>query len=311
MAGLQYQRHNYKLSDDLRYDVSFDRSYDFISPRLGILYKPGKTTDLYISASMSSRQPTFQDIYDPQDYWSNPIFRRVNFEYADGAYSYIGKELKPEKLFDLELGGNILRKISAVDLRADFSFYRMEIRDELIPYAGQIDDMNLPVAGNAEKTLHQGAELSISADYNRQVTIKTNICANNDHFVSYSEFGWDGQPVDLSGNRIGGFPDILANYQLVVRPRGIELGLRGVYFGRQYIDNTQQNEIDSYNLFNFDISYDFGKLLEANSLKASVRIQNLFDKKYVQAGYSDWNDGLPRYMVGAERNVFISLSTEL
>ncbi|MCP4581428.1 MAG: hypothetical protein GY839_07395, partial [candidate division Zixibacteria bacterium] len=59
-----------------------------------------------------------------------------------------------------------------------------------------------------------------------------------------------------------------------------------------------------------DISYDFGRLVGFTSLKAILRVHNLADTEYEQAAYIEPDDGLPRYMVGAERNFFLSLRTE-
>ena len=89
--------------------------------------------------------------------------------------------------------------------------------------------------------------------------------------------------------------------------QGLGIVLEGKYRGKQYIDNAEQYELESYNIFNGAVSYDFGPHIGFGSLRASLRVQNLLDKEYVQAGYTDWGDGLPRYMVGAERNLFLSL----
>ena len=307
MVNLQYQHHNYKLEDDQRYHVAFDRNYDFFSPRAGAIYQLSNKLNVYINASTASRQPAFQDIYDPQDFWSNPDYRRVNFITTATGYDYIGKELKPEKLFDLELGANLTYKAENVRFDGNLNLYRMRIKDEIVPYAGQLDDMNVPISGNAPRTLHQGVELSFNSLLNEELTISGNLSFIDNHFVDYTELDWEGNPTDLADKQIGGFPSTLANYRLGYDLGKVQFGIGGRYVGKQYIDNNEQYELDSYHIINGDISYSLNGLVGIKSLKATLRMQNIANTKYEQAAYMD--DG-PRYIVGAERNIFVSLMTE-
>ncbi len=52
---------------------------------------------------------------------------------------------------------------------------------------------------------------------------------------------------------------------------------------------------------------DIGEEFGLGSMVLSVRVNNLFDTKYAAAGYIEVDDGEPRYMVGAERNFFVSI----
>ncbi|MCP4632820.1 MAG: TonB-dependent receptor [candidate division Zixibacteria bacterium] len=311
MANVQYQRHSYELEDDGRYNVTFEKDYDFFSPRAGLIYNILPDMNVFISTSIASRQPAFQDIYNPQDYWSNPEYRSVSFVKRGNLFEYVGKELKPERLFDLEFGVDFSAQSTDFEFHSEINLYRMQINDELVPYAGQIDDMNLPIAGNADKTLHQGIEFEFKSYYQNKFTFSGNVSVNDDHFVNYVEYDWNGNRIDLSGNRIGGFPEIMANYHLSWNYSKFSIGLGGRYVGEQNIDNSEGAKLDAYNVLNSDFSVDLGNYTGLESLRFTVRIMNVLDEEYEQSGYADWNDGLPRYIVGAERNFFISLSTEL
>jgi len=310
MASIQYQRHSYKLEDEKRFNVTFDQSYDFVSPRAGMIYNLTDKINVFFSASSASRQPAFQDIYDPQDFWSNPDYRPVNFIATGNGFNYVGKELKPEKLFDFELGTDMTYKSQDFILKGEINLYRMQINDELVPYAGQLDDMNVPISGNADKTIHQGLELSFESILNSELSISGNFSINDDHFVKYSEYDWYGNQIDLSGKRIGGFPSILVNYRFGYDLGKARFGISGRYIGKQYIDNGEAFELDPYHIFGGDISYNLTGLVGIKSLKAAVRVQNIANIKYEQSAYIEPDDGLPRYMVGAERNIFCSLITE-
>jgi len=102
----------------------------------------------------------------------------------------------------------------------------------------------------------------------------------------------------------------LANYRLAYIINDLMFGINGKYVGKQYIDNGEDYKLNSYHIQNFDIAYDFGRLIGINSFKASFRVNNVSDTEYEQAAYIEEDDGKPRYMVGADRNFYFSISTE-
>jgi iron complex outermembrane receptor protein len=268
--------------------------------------------------SMASRQPAFKDIYDPTDYWSSPVYKDTNFTAVGGGYIYEGKTLKPERLFDLELGGGYKNSFAGNDLRAKLNFYYMQIKDEIIPYAGQVDDNNYPISGNADKTLHQGVELSARVDTRYDVSFFGNVSINDDHFVNYTEYGFDWDnwvPIeyDRSGNRIGGFPSMLGSYGVTYRYKPASVSLLGRFVGEQYLDNSEDDtkKLDAFHVVDLVTSVDIGDEFGIASMILFLRVNNVFDSKYVAAGYIEPDDGLPRYMVGAERNFFASIDLGL
>jgi outer membrane receptor protein involved in Fe transport len=188
----------------------------------------------------------------------------------------------------------------------------MQITDEILPYAGQIDDMGYPISGNADKSIHQGVEFSLDAALPSNFSISGNISVNDDHFEKYVEYGfdydnWVSLEFDRSGNRIGGFPDAIANYRIEWGKRDLGIELNGCYIGQQYIDNGQGYKLNSYSLLGAVVSYDLGRISGLRSLQITGRINNLTNKKYVASAYIEPDDNLPRYIVGAERNAYLSL----
>jgi iron complex outermembrane receptor protein len=176
--------------------------------------------------------------------------------------------------------------------------------------------MGYPISGNAEKSIHQGVELSLESELNQNLTLSGNFSFNDDHFDKYIEYGfdydaWDSLSFDRSGNRIGGFPEYLSNWRLEWGYDDFRAGLTARLVGSQFIDNGETYKIESYSLFDVDLSYDFGKFVGLNSLILSARMNNIADEKYVPAGYIEFDDNLPRYIVGAERNFYLSLKASL
>jgi iron complex outermembrane receptor protein len=314
MVDLQYQHYSYDLSNDKLYDVSFDRSYDFVTPRFGMNFVINDDITVFGNVSTAARQPAFKDIYDPTDYWSNPVFKPDNFTPISAGYDFVGKELDPEKLFDVEFGGNYRTEIEGNKLNLTLNLYRMQITDEIIPYAGQVDDNGYPISGNADKTLHQGIEISAKLATTANLTFSGNVSVNDDHFEDYIEYGfdwdaWEAVDLDRSGNRIGGFPAMLANYGVTYRYYPASFGLYGRFVGEQFLDNSENDErkLDSFHVIDLIGSVDIGDEFGIGSMILSGRVNNLFDTKYSAAGYIEVDDGEPRYMVGAERNFFVSI----
>jgi iron complex outermembrane receptor protein len=316
LANLQYQRHFYRLQNDRRFEVEFKRHFDSISPRLGVNFIATQDLRLFSSVSTASRHPAFKDIYDPTDYWSNPQYKPDNFRTRDDGWAFAGKELKPERLLDFEFGFDFIPGENSLPFECAFNLYRMEITNEILPYSGQIDDMGYPISGNAEKAIHQGAELSLLSRFPLDFRVTGNLSVNDDHFDKYKEYGfdyvnWVALEFDRSGKRIGGFPNYLSNLRIDWSSRGIACGLGARLVGSQFIDNGEANRIASYRLFDFDISYKLEHPVGLNSLLFSMRFNNLTNEKYVAAGYMEPDDNLPRYMVGAERNFYVSLRASL
>jgi iron complex outermembrane receptor protein len=312
MADIQYQYYRYKLYDDKRFDVTFERDYDFIAPRVGLNYRFADNSSVFANVSTASRQPAFKDIYDPTDWWNSEVFYPARFS----GNEYIGYELNEEKLLDFELGAH--RRFPMKNNRLDLglNLYRMQIADEIVPYAGQVDDNGYPLTGNADKTIHQGVELSARFDSDGGFAVNGNVSINDDKFDKFTEYvrDWNAFPdtlieYDRSGKRIGGFPVYLANY-------GVEYGydifrgrLSGRLVGEQYLDNSEDDnrKLDGYHFLDLALSANVGKYLGYKQMNLDFRVNNLLDAEYETAGYIEPDDGLPRYMVGADRNFFLSL----
>jgi len=345
MVDLQVQSQVYGMDNDKLFGVEVDKTYTASAPltlrytpssklnfplpfrlrlalpfvpRVGLNYlilepdaeRGGPVANAYVNFSVAQREPAFNDIYDPQDYWSMPITVPNRFQSRTGGYRYVGESLKPEKLTNFEIGTAWEWKRFGFGVNA----YYMSLRDEIIPYAGQLDDNGVPMSGNAEETLHQGIEFTSACHPIEALTISGNLALTDHHFVHYREWDWNAWDfVSRDGNRLLGDPPYLGNLRVEWRPKAFlfALSLRAV--GKQYVDNseTDSTAVPAYEVLNLDAGYRFEKVAGLRGIEVRLRVNNLLNSEYETSGYIDSDDGLPRYFVGAPINYLVSLSINM
>ncbi len=119
--------------------------------------------------------------------------------------------------------------------------------------------------------------------------------------------------LDLSGNRISGFPDFLANFGISYSGSGLFLQLTGRYVGAFFSDNydnkiseylTQfpdfisysDNKNEAYFTADFTGSYEFKPFSALNNSKIFIQVNNIFDNLYSANAIG------PEFFPAAERN---------
>ncbi|MFH1010147.1 MAG: TonB-dependent receptor [bacterium] len=318
MMDLQVQSQTYRMDSDKLFGVEADKSYSAFSPRFGLNYLLSRpdalsgtpAASIYGNFSMAQREPAFKDIYDPQDYWSMPLTVPDRFEPRSSGYKYVGESLKPEKLANVEVGTAWEWKRVGLGLNA----YYMSLKDEIIPYAGQLDDNGVPISGNAEETLHQGVELVAACQPIENLTISGNLAKTDHHFVRYKEWDWNAWDfVSRDGNRLAGDPPYLGNLRVEWRPMKFLFALRLRTVGKQYVDNseTDSSAVPAHEIVNFDAGYRFEKALGLRGIELRLRVNNLLNNEYETSGYIDSDDGLPRYFVAPPINYLASIIIDI
>jgi iron complex outermembrane receptor protein len=323
MLDLQAQSQSYKMDRDRLFAVNFDKSFRSFSPRLGANYQliePNSKRGIpagavYANFSTSQREPAVSNLFDAQDYSSLPISVPQRFRNGLNGGTYNGPSLKPEKLTDIEAGTNW----QWINGRIGINYYWMMLRDEIIPYAGQIDDNGVPVSGNADKTLHQGVEIVAVYSPVSLFTFSGNLALTDHHFVNYKEWDWSlndyaGGFVSRDGNRLAQDPAYIGNLRAEFSYRDFNAALSLRTQGKQYLDNSENKDsaVPAYALLNLDLSYRFTFVNRIpRALELKLRVNNLLDKEYTAFGYSDYDDGTPRYIVGAPRSAYATLAVEI
>jgi iron complex outermembrane receptor protein len=294
---------------------SYSLTYDFISPRMGITYKINKNLNTFINASYAEREPSDDDLYDtwqgPDDLGVPPLFSKSDTIRSNGKVSMVNWSnpyVKPEQLIDFEFGTNY--STSAVTM--NLNLYYMQFHNEIVPF-GSLDKDGNPIKGNADESIHSGAEFSAKAKLHRYLTMSGNISYSHNYFKVFQLENWDGTKTDLSGNTIAGFPGIIANLRLSSYISTLYNALSFQYIGKQYLDNTQNESrvINPYFLLNYNIAYTVKPVMGLPGFKLMLKVNNILDTKYETAGYYDSWYNTAYFWPGAGRNFYASIQVIL
>jgi iron complex outermembrane receptor protein len=327
MADVQAVRHRYSLDRDKLTRYAYDTDFSWISPKAGVNVNISGRVHAFANVAYARREPITDDLADPQDYWNEPSFAARETTIVNGQIETIRLSkptVQPERVMNYELGTGYRSR----DLSVMLTLYRMDFRNEIVPWVGQISEASgTPITGNAERSLHQGIELEATAKPASFLEVGGNVTLNDDHFVRYTEhqMDWDAwQTVSISrnGNRIAGFPTMLANARATVSHSGWRAGATWRYVGRQYLDNAEDraNSLSPYHVTDVTLGYRLGKRFGLKGAEVRLAVNNVFDRLYEASGYVDdvyavasisSIHATPYYIPAAPRNMFLSFQWEL
>ncbi|GBE28703.1 colicin I receptor precursor [bacterium BMS3Bbin03] len=327
--NLQLQKYNFFQEQVANFKGekrnSFQVTYTFWNPRFGLNYNLSKRLNFYGNVSVAHREPSDDDLFDvwqgPDDIGVHPLFAKSDtVRKANGVVDYVDWRnplTKPEALLDFELGTGY--KSDRFRVHADV--YWMNFRNEIVPYS-QVDKDGFPIKGNAEKTIHRGIETSVSVRILRGLQASGALSVSQNYFAKFKEYkaiydaDWNfigAKTIDLSGNTIAGFPNLLANGKLSYNGKRLSGYMQVQYVGKQYLDNSMREDrtIHPFTLVNLHASYDLKNVMGLTGLRFNVWINNVFNKIYETAGYYDSWEGENYFWPGAGRNYFVGIETAL
>ena len=307
MGDLQFVRNRYGIKNEKFLGNTFDLSYFFVNPRVGVNYNLTDEMNAYFSAAYTSREPRLRNLYAAEDSYFGAAPQFESDTAGGGVHINFDKPFaKPERLLDMELGGSY--RTSGLQLSADV--YWMEFTDELVQ-SGTIDIFGQPVTGNADRTRHIGFEFDGSIALDNELTLSGNVTISHNELIKHRIFieqkDTTGNsffpPVDLDGNPIAGFPDFLGNLRATYRLGDLTSSILLKYVGGFYTDNfkNENNKNDSYSVVNAELIY---RLPKFNDMEFTLRgeVRNLLNRLYFANG--EGNSFFP----AAERNYLIGLT---
>jgi iron complex outermembrane recepter protein len=304
MADLQYAYSRYHLYDEKFVQTDFAVPYHFLNPRLGLNYNIDDRWHAYISLAYTSREPRLKNLYDAAEASTPASWGAVVPQFAveaNGRLNFGAPLVKPEALFDLELGGGFGNE----SVQASANVYWMEFADEIVK-SGQVDRFGQPITGNADRTRHIGLELSGMTRPVDNLEITGNVTISRNRLIRHTDYS-TGSALTLDGNPIAGFPDVLANMRLTYRHDHLMLSLSGRYVGKQYTDNfsNEGHTVDPFFVSDASGSFTFERVFSDVDLMLRLQVNNVFDTLYATYGEG------AQFFVGAERNMYFGLTVNL
>jgi iron complex outermembrane receptor protein len=323
LGELQIAYHKYRLYNEKYVGTEFEISDVFFNPRFGINYKFLPELNTYFSFAIVTREPRLKDYYDAAES-SGGAFPQFQ-QNPSGEFNFDEPFVKSETMNDFELGTSYTSK----DISLSLNLFYMLFNDEIVKN-GQLDRFGQPITGNAERTVHQGIELTgtfrfaDSFELFGNASYSRNEIEKGSTFIGYNQTDTTSAVAELKldGNRITGFPDFLANFGISFNKSGLYLKLYGKYVGEFFSDNYDEylksyldiypgfvsyddNKNEAYIVMDFIGSYEFTIFNSLSPAKVFLHINNIFDNLY--SAYAIGNQFFP----AAERQFLIGLQLGL
>lgn len=324
LGEFQTAYHKFKLYDEMYAGNNFSISNLFLNGRIGVNFELTENVNSYISFARVNREPRLSNYYDAAESsgGAEPQFHRR----SNNSYDFTDPFVKPEIMNDFEFGS--LYKNENISL--GINLFYMSFNDEIVKQS-QTDRFGNPLTGNAERTLHTGIELTTSFKINDNLsfilngTYSKNTIRKGFYYDKYTipnDSIESNIALDLSGNNINGFPELLANGLVKFNMSGVAAIISAKYVGEFYSDNYGKNLGNYLNIYPGFIDYEdntvpgyFTTDLFAsyqididsfpNNLKIYLQINNIFDNLY--ASYAIGKEFFP----AAERNILAGINIGL
>lgn len=304
LGEVQFAYHKYSISNERYLNNNFEIDDLFINPRFGLNYKFNEQFSTFLSFARVTREPRLKNYYDAAESSGGTIPQFEAIIDISGnviGYDYTKPLVKPETMNNIELGTSFISS----NLNLNLNLFYMLFNDEIVR-SGQVDRFGQPVTGNVNNTIHRGVEVSIITklfnyfEVFANATYSQNIIDNGSTFIRYRDPNTNQRivsEIDLSGNRISAFPDLLANFGLSFNYSNLFLRLSGKYVGEFYSDNYDNklinylstypgfvdytdNKNEAYFVMDFFGSYEFFLFGGRSLSKVFVQVNNLFDNLY-------------------------------
>ncbi|PWN58729.1 TonB-dependent receptor [Chryseobacterium viscerum] len=259
--------------------ADLDKNWLFFNPKAGVNYKinGGK---IFLSYAHAHREPNRDDIMANND-------------------------VKPEKLHDFEAG--LEKQFGFLSLTANV--YYMYYVNQLV-LNGQLNNVGAFIRTNSGKSYRRGVEIGALAKLSKQWEVSGNLTLSQNRNQDFNiEVGT--APVSLGNTQISFSPNMIANLGVKFNPtRNFQFALMNQYVGKQYIDNTEDKnlELKDYFLTDFNAQYQFK--IGNNDIALKLLVNNLFNKKYVNNGSIN-DEGNPLYFSQAGTNFMFGISWKI
>lgn len=228
VLGARYDNITYDTNDRLLSDgdQSARRTFQRVSPKIGLLWNPGADFGLFLNLSSAFQTPTRSELSATVD--------------ANG----FNPELDPQLARHAEIG---LRGTQR-RLRYELSLFQTDVDDEILPK----EQINFrTIFGNVGETRHRGIESSLQVILLPELRLEASYSWSDNEFIDFGDF---------TGNRIPGFPEHQGRLALVTtRSEGLNGSLSWQRTGSIFLNDSNQDVQSPYSVVDLHLRYGWGK----------------------------------------------------
>ena len=263
-TDLQYRMVFYEATSVKFSDVN--DTFRFFNPKAGLSYQLNDKNSFYGYFGIANKEPRRDD-------------------YENGS-------VKPERLFDYELGWKYNTK--KVKLSAN-AFY-MNYKDQLV-MTGALNDVGAPIFTNSGKSYRVGLEVESSIAITNKLILNPNATLSQNKNQDFY-FQRDGVLQNLGNTDIAFSPNFIFGNQLIYLPiKDFQISFLSKYVGEQFMGNIDSNrsKLDAYFVNDLNINYEWKLNKGIKSIVFSGLVNNIFNLEYESNGYfytydDDWSN---------------------
>lgn len=251
----------------------------------------GLSTYYHVSPKIGVRSTIIEDILDIRGNICNGYAMPKNLTI------FVGDDIKPSTIWQYELGATVT---GADILKLDAAAFMIDTRDEV--QADPTDSGNYYKYKNVGTTRRLGSEISAYISPNKDIEFN-------------GTFSWISTDIKKSrtkayeGKSLSGLPKYSsqAGAKWTIA-RG--LGIKGdwVYVGKSYLNSTNTETYNGYNLFNAGIFYTI--YTANNTIDITAEVKNITNKLYVSTYSANDAGTVTSFSPGTPRSYSISLNTK-
>lgn len=250
-------------------------SWSFFNPKVGARYAFNKKVSVYAHMGVVGREPTRSDYLRDDLAWRNVT----------------QNELKPESVFDIELGTNITTQ----NLWLQANVFYMQFTNQ-IANTGLLNQFGSAITQNTGSGQRVGIELDVTWQLNKNWSLTNASSISHNRITSFTQY-YDittdtgavfyQQPVTFTNSQPSLSPQVIINQGIRFSPAPfVSLELNGRYVGKQYIDNTQTESlsIPAYTVADATLALQLQQWTKVGEQTLSIRVNNFTNSIYSPSG---------------------------
>lgn len=248
--------------------------WTFFNPKLGARYRLSSASSVYVSAGMTTREPTRNDMFLGAD--DPPVALDLH-------------DVKPERVLDLEAGWSW----RASNLELNANVYAMEFHNE-IAATGEQSEIGLALRKNVDRSYRRGIEVEAGWQVAPEIRLRTGASLSRNRIREWTQFldvydlegNWTGStPITLRNVEPLLTPDVIVNQAIDYTPNGrFSAGATGRWVASSYLDNTNNDDFTTPSYFLLDSKASYAITPWA---RVSLQVNNVLNaKRLFASGYS-------------------------